>query len=108
MLSLSHTNPPWLDALSRHALHHAALDYLKLQNRLEGSEREETQDKLLIKCQPHLVEVFSLLHEFVNYFLGLTITLLLQVSDECVQVAWTVIRLYDRLVRLNDTSDACK
>lgn len=59
-------------------------------------------------CHAHLVVVSSLLDELVDYFLCLLVTFLLQVSDECVQVAWTVICLYNKLVSLNDTSNACK
>lgn len=59
-------------------------------------------------CRPHhahLVVVTSLLNELVHYFLCLLVTFLLQVSDECVQMARPVIRLYDRLMGLNDTSN---
>lgn len=56
----------------------------------------------------HLVVVSSLLDKLVDYFLSLTVTLLLQVTDERVQVAWTVVRLYDGLMSLNNTSYPCK
>lgn len=56
----------------------------------------------------HLVVVTSLLNELVHYLLCLLVTFLLQVSDERVQVAGAVIRLHDRLMRLNDTSDTCR
>lgn len=59
-------------------------------------------------CHTHLVVVSPLLDELVDYFLGLSVTFLLQVSDECVQMAWTVIRLYNRLMGLNNTSNTCK
>lgn len=59
-------------------------------------------------CHAHLVVVSSLLDELVDYFLGLLVTFLLQVSDECVQMAWTVIRLYYRLMSLNYTGNTCK
>lgn len=52
--------------------------------------------------------VSSLLDKLVDDLLSLTVTLLLQVTDERVQVAWTVVRLHDRLVSLDDTSDPCK
>lgn len=60
------------------------------------------------RCQAHLVVVSSLLDELVDYFLGLLVTFLLQVSNERVQMAGTVIRLYYRLMGLNDTSDTYK
>lgn len=56
----------------------------------------------------HLVLVPSLFDELVNYFLCLLVTFLLQVSDECVQMAWTVICLYNRLMSLNNPSYTCK
>ncbi len=56
----------------------------------------------------HLVVVSPLLDELVDYFLGLLVTFLLQVSDERVQMARTVIRLHYRLMGLNDTSNTCK
>lgn len=56
----------------------------------------------------HLVVVSSLLDELVDYFLCLLVTFLLQVSDECVQMAWTVICLYNRLMSLNNPSYTCK
>lgn len=59
-------------------------------------------------CNAHLAVVSSLLDELVDYFLCLSVTFQLQVSDECVQVAWTVICLYNRLVCFNDTCNACK
>lgn len=52
--------------------------------------------------------VSSLLDELINYFLCLLVAFLLQLSDECVQMSWTVICLYNRLMSLNDASDACK
>lgn len=61
-----------------------------------------------LRCHTHLVVVSSLLDELVDYFLGLLVTLLLQVSDECVQMARTVIRLYNHQMSLNDKSNTCK
>lgn len=52
--------------------------------------------------------VSSLLDEPVDYFLGLAITFLLQVSDERVQMAWTVVRLYYWLMGLHNASDTCE
>lgn len=60
------------------------------------------------RCHAHLVVVSSLLDELVNYFLGLLVTFLLQVSDKCVEMAWTIIRFYYGLMSLNYTSDTCK
>lgn len=59
-------------------------------------------------CHTHLVVVSSLLDEFVDYFLGLLVTLLLQVSDERVQMARTIICLYNHQMSLDDKSNTCK
>lgn len=56
----------------------------------------------------NLVVVSSLLDELIDYFLGLFVTFLLQVSDECVQMTRTVIGFHYRLMSLNHTSDAWK
>lgn len=61
-----------------------------------------------LRCHAHLVVVSSLLDEPVDYFLSLSVTFLLQVSDECVQMSWTVIRLYNYLMSLNDASNTCE
>jgi len=59
-------------------------------------------------CHAHLVVVSSLLDELVDYFLGLLVTLLLQVSDKCVEMPRAIIRLYYGLVSLNYTSNTCQ
>lgn len=61
-----------------------------------------------LRWHPDLVLISSLLDELVDYFLGLFVTFLLQVSDECVQMTWTVIGFYYWLMSLDYTSDACK
>lgn len=55
-----------------------------------------------------LVVVTSLLNELVHYFVRLLVTLLLQVGDECVQVAGAIICLHYRLMRLDDPGDTCR
>lgn len=69
---------------------------------------DKNKQVLQFTCHADLVVVSSLLDELVDYLLSLLITFLLQVSDECVQVARTVVRLYNRLMSLNNTSNACK
>ena len=64
--------------------------------------------KLCVLAAAHLAVVVPLLDELVHYLLSLSVTLLLQVCDEGVQMTWTVVRLYDGLVRLHHTSNACK
>lgn len=59
-------------------------------------------------CNPYLVVVSSLLDELVDYFLGLSVTFLLQVSDESVQMTRAVIRLHYGLMGLHDTGDTCR
>lgn len=101
-----HLYVPRLHLLCWHGLHHAALDNLELQDRLRVTGWTNMQEKQ--PCRPHhahLVLVTSLLNELIHYFLCLLVTFLLQVSDECVQMAGPVIRLYDRLMGLNDTSN---
>ncbi len=79
---------PWLDPLSWDALHHAALDNLKLQEGSKSTTDVQAHSKnnhsVLFRCYAYLVVVSPLLNELVNYFLGLFVTFLLQVSDECV------------------------
>jgi len=95
---------PW------HALHHAALDNLKLEDRFKVSVGLDMQCKQPCDAADvsHLVVVSSLLDELVDYFLGLTVTFLLQVSNEYVQMARTVVCLYYRLMSLYNTSDTWK
>lgn len=60
------------------------------------------------ECNTNLVVVSSLLDECIYYFLSLLVAFLLQVSDECVQIPRSIICLHNRLVCLNDESNACK
>lgn len=104
-------NLPGLERLSRHALHHAVLDDLKLKdgNKLTvGTALQENTPITPFRGHAHLVVVSSLLDELVDYFLSLSVTFLLQVSDECVQMAWTIIRLHYGLMSLNHTGNTCK
>lgn len=70
--------------------------------------RHRNNHMMLLRRHSYLVVVSSLLDELVDYFLGLFVTFLLQVSNECVKMTWTVICFYYRLMSLNDTSNACK
>ena len=49
--------------------------------------------------------VVSLLDELVDNLLSLAVTLLLQVNDQGVQVAWTIVRLHNGLVALHDAGN---
>lgn len=108
---------PGLDRLPRDGLHHAALENLKLHKGNQftvctGLQCVQVCSKnnpiMKLSRHAHFVLVSSLLDELVHYFLRLSVTFLLQVSYECVQVARTVIRLYNRLMSLDDASNTCK
>lgn len=109
MMGQSRVRVLWFDLLRRHALHHTALDNLKLQRdvRSEGSGSGYSHCAGH-RSHTHLVVVPSLLDEPVHDLLGLLVTFQLQVSDQSEQVTGAIVRLHDRLVRLHDPSDACK
>lgn len=61
-----------------------------------------------LRCHAYLVVVSSLLDELVDYFLSLSVTFLLQMSDQSIQMSWTVIRLNNYLMSLNDAGNTCE